>query len=374
MIFKNLQIIDSNENEITEDELEEINNDLKKLYINLIENFNKDTINAQESVLKDIIAALTEKGSSLKDKYDSYIKKGGDVKDEEGEEGKEGNGKVKGKGDKGDGSKDGEDEGEGSEEVKKLERLKKEAAEANKEVERLNKEADAAKLKEGANEEEQLEFAKEVLVAATAAHGAALKARDAKKSADDATKAAAKAAEDAKKKAEEAAEDAKKKAEEAKKKEDEDDAAEAKKKEDEAKKKAEDDAAEAKKKEDPLVFNFEYNESSCYVNSVLQMLIDNDELCDKIIVAANDKKLKERFNKDALTEEEEKSNDYLLYLLNNIILYHRESRHSIGELKKPSYNEYILPLRKYLNVVDQVQFRIANDADPSDLFEIILNK
>ena len=411
MIFKNLQIIDSNENEITEQELDEINKDLKKLYINLIENFNNDTINAQESVLKNIIADLTKEGTSLKDKYDSYIKKGGDVKGEEGEgdgedkvEGKEGKGNVEGK------DKDDE-EGKG-ENVKKLEekaeRLTKEADEAKLKADELKKKAEAANSKKSTDVEEQLKNTEDALVAATAARDAAKVASDAKNAADKANLAAAAAAEAAKKEAERKAEEAKKNAEEdakkkaeeaaaAKKKADEDakkkdkeaeeakkkaeEAEEAKKKADEeaeeAKKKADEEAEEAKKKaddakkkneEDPSVFNFEYNHSSCYVNSALQMLIDNEELCDKIINAANTQTFGDTFNGDKT------SDSYLLYLLNKIIVYYRENKDSIGKPKKPSYNEYILPLREYLDVVNQAQFKILNDADPSDLFEFILNK
>ena len=304
MIFKNLQIIDSNENEITEQELDEINKDLKKLYINLIKNFNVNTINAQELVLKDIIDGLNKEGLSLKEKYNSYIKKGGDVKGEvdEGEEGK-------GKGEEG--------EGEG-ENVKNLE----------EEAERKEKEAEEAKKK---TEDE---------------------AAAAKKKAEEEAAAA-------KKKAEEEAAATKKKAEE-----------EAKKKEAEEAKRKDKEAEDAKKKneEDPFVFNFEYNHSSCYVNSALQMLIDNEELCDKIINAANTQTFGDTFNGDKT------SDSYLLYLLNKIIVYYRKNKDSIGKPKKPSYNEYILPLREYLDVVNQAQFKLLNDADPSDLFEFILNK
>jgi hypothetical protein len=433
-IFKNLQIINSDESEVDDVELEKNKENFFKLYKNLIKKFNKDTITTQESEIKVIIVALKEQKEEFKKIYDSFIKTGGDGKgvDEGDVDGEDGNGEGKeGKGNKGDGSKDGEDEGEGDEggkgkgkgdkgdvrkkiedegegsgKVKILEEraesLKKEAERLNKEADRLKEVASAAKLKEGADEEQQLKNAEEALVAAKAAHDAASKARDAKKKADDAVLAAAAAAEEeAKKKAEEA-EDAKKKAEEAKKKEDE-----AKKKEDEeaedAKKKAEEAAAEAaeekkkkeeaeekKKKEegalaaagvpgaapvapgaapvDEKVFNFEYNNNSCYVNSALQMLIDNDDLCDKIIKAAEEKNFNDTF------DGVKNSNEYLLYLLNKIIKYHRESRHFIGEAKKPSYNEYILPLREYLNLVNENQFNISGFGDPSDLFEFILDK
>ena len=402
MIFKNLQIIDSNENEITEQELDEINKDLKKLYINLIEKFNNDTINAQESVLKDIIEDLNKKGLSLKDKYESYIKKGGDVKGEvdEGEEGK-GKGKVEGNG----------------ENVKNLEeeaeRLNIQAEEAKKKADEL---ASKAKLKEGKDDEEQLKDTEDALVAATAAHDAALKAHSAKKAVDKAKLAAAAAAEeDAKKKAEEAnkkVEEAKKRAaaaaeeerkkeeaaeeerkkEEAakKKKKDEEEAAEEERKKEEAakkkkkdeeeaaKKKIEDEEEAAKKKkkdeEKTFVLNFEYNNNSCYIDSVLQMLIDNDELCVKIVNAAKDKTLETKFNKDALTEVEKTSDEYLLYLLNKIIQYHREQRHPIGDSKKPSYNDYILPLRNYLYGVNPGKFRQSAEEDVDDFLNFVLEK
>jgi hypothetical protein len=424
MIFKNLQIINSDESEVIDEELEKNKKNFFKLYKNLIEKFNKNTIEAKEREMKDIIEALKEQEEEFKKIYEGFIKTGGDRKgvdegDVDGEDGNgeggngEGDNEVKGKGNKGDGSKDREDEGEGSGEVKRLEetadRLKKEAAEAKKEADRLKEKSDAANLnlKEGADEEEQLKNAEEALVAATAARDAASKARDAKKKADDAAKAAAtaaeeeakkkeKEAEDAKKKAEEAAAEAKKKKDEAKKKED--DAAaeeEAKKKAEEAedaKKKAEEAAAEAKKKKDEVkkkevdaaagaspvvapvaapvdekVFNFEYNNNSCYVNSVLQMLIDNDELCDIIIGLAN-KKLGDKFK-----DKDKESDEYLLYLLNNIILYHRKNRHSIGEPKKPSYNEYILPLREYL-IKKDTSYNFNNFGDCGIIFNYILQK
>jgi hypothetical protein len=418
-IFKNLQIINSDESEVGEEELEKNKKNFFKLYKNLIKKFNEDTIEAKEREMKDIIVALKEQKKEFKIIYDSFIKTGGDGKgvdegdvDGEGGKGEDGNGegdnevKVKGKGNKGDSSKDREDEGEGSGEVKRLEetaeRLKKEAAEAKKEADRLKKDADAANLnlKEGADEEEKLILTKKALDAAVAAHDAALEASDAKKKADDADKAAATAAEEEAKKKEKEAEDAKKKAEEA--------AAEAKKKKDEAeeKKKDEDEAAEAKEAEDakkkendaaagapvapgaapvapgaapvapgaaPVdekVFNFEYNNNSCYVNSALQMLIDNDELCDKIIEVAKEKKLNEPFN------GVKESNEYLLYLLNKIIKYHRENRHSIGEPKKPSYNDYIFPLREYLIITKKNEFNYGFGDAPALYTHIleILNK
>ena len=389
MIFKNLQIINSNENEITEEELEEINNDLKKLYINLIEKFNHDTIDAQEKKLKNIIVDLNNEEISLKEKYDSYIKKGGDVKGKEGKEGDgEGDGEGVAEGREGnvEGNVEGKDideEGKG-ENVKKLEenaeRLTKEADEAKKKADELNELANIAKLKKGNDEEENLKLTKEALDAAIAAHDAAKVASDAKNAADEANLAAAEAAKkDAERKAEEAKKKAKE-AEEAKKK-----AAEAaKKKAEEAKKKTE-EAEEAKKKdkeakkmteEDPLVLNFEYYSNSCYVNSVLQMLIDNEKLCVEIVKAANDKKLQERFNIDALTEKEKISDEYLLYLLYKIIQYHRIDKHPIGEPKKPSYNEYILPLRYYL-IKSNISYDFGEFGDCASTFEdiiYILNK
>jgi hypothetical protein len=265
-IFKNLQIINSDESEVGDKELEKNKKNFFKLYKKLIEKFNKDTIEAKEREIKVIILALKEQEDEFKKIYDSFIKTGGDRKgDDEGDvdgedrNGEDGNGegdnevkvegKVKGKGD---GSKDEKDEGEGSGEVERLE----------EEADRLKKKAEEAK----------------------------------KKKEDDALAAAG--------------------------------------------------ASPVVAPVDEKVFNFEYNSNSCYVNSVLQMLIDNDELCDKIIILAN-KKLGDKF-KDNETDKDKESDEYLLYLLNNIILYHRENRHSIGEPKKQSYNEYILPLRKYL--------------------------
>ena len=415
MIFKNLQIINSNENEITEEELEEINNDLKKLYINLIDKFNIDPINAQELVLKDIIEDLNKEELSLKDKYDSYIKKGGDVKGVEGE-GEEGNGKGEGK--------DIDDEEGKGENVKKLEekaeRLTNEAAEAKLKADELNKIAREAKLKEGTDEKDKLKLSEEALVAAIAARDAAKVASDAKNAADEANLAAAAAAEAAKKeaerKAEEAkknAEEAKKNAEEAKKKADEDakkkaeedakkkadEAAAAKKKADEdakkkdkeaeaAKKEAERKAEEAKKKADealapptqgaqPLqpppapeeqkVFNFKYVDNSCYVHSLLQMILDNKDLCEKI----NEKKVN--------TEPtDKKSSQYLLYLLQKLIEYHSKNLYAIEDSKKETeaqtvYDTYILPIRMFFNDIHPEGFRIGNTGDPLELLDFLLN-
>ena len=346
MIFKNLQIINSNENEITEEELEEINNDLKKLYINLIKNFNVNTINAQELVLKDIIAGLNNEGTSLKNKYDSYIKKGGDVKGEvdEGEEGKgkgkgevegegkvEGKGKGKGKGEvEGNGKGKGKDEGEGEDEGEDA--VDGEGRKDGKV--KGDREGKGEGEGEGEGNGENVKNLEE-------------EAERKKKEAEEAKKKAAAAAEEERKK------------EEAKEKE----------------KKDEEEAAKKKAEEETWVLNFEYNNNSCYVNSALQMLIDNDELCVEIVKAANDKNVEKIFNKDPLPEEEKISDEYLLYLLYKIIIYHRKERHHIGDPKKPSYNEYIYPLREYLlsKTKDETNDKYDYDfRDAADLFKFLM--
>ena len=123
--------------------------------------------------------------------------------------------------------------------------------------------------------------------------------------------------------------------------------------------------------EEPKVFNFEYNNNSCYVNSSLQMLIDNEELCDKIINLVN-KKLGDKFE-DIETDKDKKNNNNLLYLLNNIILYHRGQRHPIGQKKKESYNDYILPLREYLITIPRKGFSY-NYGDAPELYSYIMEK
>ena len=86
-----------------------------------------------------------------------------------------------------------------------------------------------------------------------------------------------------------------------------------------------------------LVLNFEYNNYSSWITTVLQMIINNKQLCDNIIIFANK------------TNSEDKTPDIQLIIkLSNIIKYYKSNKYETDKPKIPSYNNYILPLREHL--------------------------
>jgi hypothetical protein len=118
--------------------------------------------------------------------------------------------------------------------------------------------------------------------------------------------------------------------------------------------------------EEPKVFNFKYDNNSCYVHSLLQMILDNDDLCKKI----NDKKVD--------TEPTDKSSSqYLLYLLQKLITYHKEKLSPIGESKIATiedYTKYIEPLRYYFESINTEDFGSGKPGDPIGLLDLIIEK
>ena len=113
-----------------------------------------------------------------------------------------------------------------------------------------------------------------------------------------------------------------------------------------------------------LVLNFEYNNYSSRITTVLQMIINNKQLCDDIIHFANNK-----------NKESENPDIQLIIKLCNIIKYYKSRKYETDEPKIPSYNDYILPLREHLVVNNPDKFlHLMSSINVDEFFNFLIEK
>ena len=105
------------------------------------------------------------------------------------------------------------------------------------------------------------------------------------------------------------------------------------------------------------VLNFEFQSNSCFINSLLQMILDCTDLCNNINFYAINYEIKDnRTTKTLLATE-------ICLLLNNIIKFNEIHKNTnINRLKLKTYKDYIEPLWKKIAEYNY-NFQVGKEAD-----------